>query len=190
MSHLHLCPRVKLSGVLAPFAMGVVLVLSGCDAEAPAGPSMEAAAPEPSAAPTAPAPPAASEVPEGTDVWLLELVQEGGALRAKSPRNLTHRPGYDNQPSFSPQGDVLFVQMEDERTDLWRWSRDTERATRVTLTVEESEFSPTPIPDSEGGISYIRSKTDTSGRLWRMPQEGADAEIVFADIGPVGYHAW
>jgi len=132
----------------------------------------------------------ATAVPEGTDVWLLDLFTEGDTLRAASPRNLTHRPGYDNQPFFTPAGDLLFVSMENERTDIWRWSPVTERAERITATPEQGEFSPTPIPDSEGGISYIRSPTTTDGRLWQMRQEGAEPEIVFADIGPVGYHAW
>ncbi|EED32033.1 hypothetical protein NOR53_3363 [gamma proteobacterium NOR5-3] len=144
-------------------------------------------------------PPAASEsesepsttttAPE-TDVWLLALVREGDTLRAESPRNITQRPGYDNQPSFTPDGDLMFVQMEGGRTDIWRWNSAAERSTRVTATPNQGEYSPTPIPGTESGISYIRSPDDSSGRLWRTPQEGATAEIIFADIGPVGYHAW
>jgi hypothetical protein len=133
---------------------------------------------------------AASGAPEGTDIWLLDLLREGDLLRAMEPRNLTNRPGYDNQPFFTPLGELMFVQMEEGRTDIWRWSPETQSATRVTATPLQGEFSPTPIPGSKGGISYIRSPDDTSGRLWRMPREGAAAEIVFPDIGPVGYHAW
>lgn len=178
MSHPHPRPRRGLPSALAPFVLAVFLVTPGCTGEAPADPPGD---PEPSAA---------AGAPEGTDVWLLELMQEGDALRAGSPRNITNRPGYDNQPSFTPAGDLLFVQMEDGRTDLWRWNPEAERSTRVTATQDQGEFSPTPIPESESGISYIRSPDDTSGRLWRMPREGAAPEIIFPDIGPVGYHAW
>lgn len=80
--------------------------------------------------------------------------------------------------------------MDGDRTDILRWNLDAERLTRLTATPKQGEYSPTPIPHSEGGISYIRSPDDTSGRLWHMPQEGAAPEIIFADIGPVGYHAW
>lgn len=128
--------------------------------------------------------------PTGTDVWLLDLSGDGDRLRASAPQNLTQRAGYDNQPYFTPDGDLLFVQMEGEKTDLWRWRNATEGAVPLTRTPLESEFSPTPIPGSDSGISYIRSRTDTSGRLWRTPSAGADAEIIFPDIGPVGYHAW
>ncbi|TCO76997.1 hypothetical protein [Chromatocurvus halotolerans] len=181
MNYSHLRLRPGLSGTVLPFVLALALVAAGCSDNAPDAPRPEAANSEPSAA---------TGAPQGTDVWLLDLVREDDALRAVEPRNLTNRPGYDNQPFFTPAGDLLFVQMEGARTDLWRWSPDTETSTRLTATPEQSEFSPTPIPGSAGGISYIRSPTDTSGRLWQMPQEGAAAEVVFPDIGPVGYHAW
>lgn len=173
--------RPGLHGVIAPFVLTFFAVTLGCSGEAPTDSARDAVDPEP---------PATIGAPPDTDIWLLELVQENNALRAVEPRNVTDRPGYDNQPFFAPAGDLLFVQMEGERTDLWRWNPETETSTRITTTPEQSEFSPTPIPGSAGGISYIRSPTDTSGRLWRMPQADAAAEIIFPDIGPVGYHAW
>lgn len=180
MNHLDPRPSPRFPRSLALFVLAVLLVTTGCTEEAPVDPLAESASSEPSTTATAPE----------TDVWLLELVREGDTLRADSPRNITDRPGYDNQPSFTPDGDLMFVQMEGERTDIWRWNSEAERSTRVTATPNQGEYSPTPIPETESGISYIRSPDDSSGRLWRMPQEGADAEIIFADIGPVGYHAW
>ena len=181
MTYQMLCLRLVQFKTLFLLVVTLLLGVSGCSDQAP---------PEVSANADGPAASAATGPPVGHDVWLLDLVEEGGALRAVSPRNLTDRPGYDNQPFFSPTGDLLYVQMDNERTDLWRWSRETGSSTRLTLTPTEGEYSPTPIPDSDGGISYIRSKDDVSGRLWRMPREGADPEVIFPDIGPVGYHAW
>ena len=174
-------PIRALPRAFAPVVLVSLLLIAGCTSDEPVDSPSSAIA-------SYPAP--VTSAPEGTDVWLLDLVREGDNLRAVAPRNLTNRPGYDNQPFFTPMGDLLFVQMENERTDIWRWDPETKTSTPVTKTLLESEFSPTPIPESESGISYIRSKTNTSGRLWRMPHEGADAEIVFADLGPVGYHAW
>ncbi len=181
MSHLYLRYSSPLPGALAVFVLAVLLGASGCTKPAPEDATPEAEDAEPTAA---------AGPPEGTDVWLLDLIKEGDALRAVTPRNLTNRPGYDNQPFFTPTGDLLFVRMESGKTDVWRWSSETDISVRITKTPTQGEYSPTPIPGSDGGISYIRSPTDTDGRLWRMPQEGAAPEIVFADIGPVGYHAW
>ncbi len=174
------CMQPGPPGALASFCLAIALVTTGCTEHEPAGSAGDGVAEAP----------VATAAPDGTDIWLLELQGEGRDLRAVSPRNLTGRPGYDNQPFFTPAGDLLFVQMEGGKTDIWRWDPETQESTRVTATPDQGEFSPTPIPESDGGISYIRSPDDTSGRLWRIPQRGAPAEIVFADIGPVGYHAW
>lgn len=181
MSHRCLFSRPDSPGALFLLFFFSLFLVEGSTAHAQTDPRRGAGDPVPSAAAVA---------PDGTDVWLLELVREGDALRAGSPRNLTNRTGYDNQPFFTPAGDILFVQMEGGKTDLWRWNPEAERSTRVTATPGQGEFSPTPIPGTDSGISYIRSPDDTSGRLWRMPEEGAAPEIIFADIGPVGYHAW
>ena len=184
MRHSQSCERPWHSGVLASLAVAMLLAVPGCGGETPPVPAPIGEAPDPSAAVEAAGP------PEGTDVWLLDLAHDGDTLRASAPRNLTQRPGYDNQPFFTPSGDLLYVQMEGGRTDVWQWSAGDERVTRVTATPDQGEYSPTPIPGSDGGISYIRSPDDSSGRLWRMPRAGAEPEVVFADIGPVGYHAW
>lgn len=174
-------PRPLPHGALTPVVLATFLAISACDSRQPTDIVGETGDPQRAEA---------AGPPEGTDVWLLDILRDGDALRAASPRNLTNRPGYDNQPYFTPTGDLLFVQMEDGRTDLWRWGTASETMTRVTATADQGEYSPTPIPGSDGGISYIRSPDDSSGRLWRMPYEGAEPEIIFADIGPVGYHAW
>lgn len=180
MDPIHSPPPAALAIALAPLALALVVTVSGCAESSP----------DPSAASAEPESPVAAGPPEGTDIWLLDLERDGDALRAVAPRNLTNRPGYDNQPHFTPTGDLLFVQMEDGKTDVWKWQSASGRSTRLTSTPGQGEYSPTPIPGSDGGISYIRSPTNTDGRLWRSPREGAEPEIVFADIGPVGYHAW
>lgn len=174
------CRRPGLRRVRVSCAIAIALAIAGCSEDLPSETQQ----------PMNAEPAAAAVAPEGTDVWLLDLQWNGGSPRAEAPRNLTNRPGYDNQPYFTPAGELMYVQMENGKTDIWRWSPATQAFTQITATPLQGEFSPTPIPESDVGISYIRSPDDTSGRLWRMPQEGADPEIIFADIGPVGYHAW
>jgi Tol biopolymer transport system component len=129
-------------------------------------------------------------MPEGTDIWFFELSAEGDTLRGSQPRNFTSRPGYDNQPHFVVGGSLLYVQQEGERTDLWRWSPETNLKTRLTLTPDASEYSPTPIPGGEGAISYVKVEPDSTQRLWRMEGDGEGADVLVPDIAPVGYHAW
>ncbi|MEK6597058.1 MAG: hypothetical protein AABY91_01900, partial [Gemmatimonadota bacterium] len=59
----------------------------------------------------------AQQAPPSTDIW---LIRWGG--KASDARNLTDRPGYDNQPSFSPDGRwVLYSSERNGQTEIYRY---------------------------------------------------------------------
>lgn len=129
-------------------------------------------------------------VPEGTDVWLAEIFDVvGGGLVIDEARDLTSRPGYDNQPAFGPDGALYFVQQEGVRTDVWRWDQGTDTKHRLTATPDESEYSPTPMPGAQG-ISMIKVEADSTQRLWAIDLDGTRPRVLLEDVAPVGYHAW
>jgi Tol biopolymer transport system component len=143
-----------------------------------------------SAGSSAPGPGAVVGIPDGSDIWVFNRYEVvGGGLTLDEPRNMTSRPGYDNQPSFTPSGQLLFTQGEGERTDLWRWQPADGVRHRITLSMDESEYSPTAIPGSDG-ISFIKVEADSTQRLWRINLDGTREWVLTADIAPVGYHAW
>jgi len=92
--------------------------------------------------PAAPVPP--------PDIFLASLDITRGTPRVGAPMNFTDRPGYDNQPSFTSDGRaVLFTSVRaDAQADIYRYDIAAKRATRVTATAPESEYSATAI---EGG---------------------------------------
>ncbi len=147
-------------------------------------------------APLAALTPAAAQAP-GTDVWVAPITGRGSMMRIGKPVNATHRPGYDNQPSFTPKGDaVLFtVQGDDKQTDIWRVAlpgangKRLAKPLRLTETAE-SEYSATVTPDGKS-FSVIRVERDSTQRLWRFPLSGkGDPSLVLEQVKPVGYHAW
>lgn len=108
-----------------------------------------------------------------------------------TPENVTARVGYDNQPSFAPDGRSLFFtsQRDDAQADIYRYDLGTRATSRVTTTAPESEYSATVMPGG-GAISVIRVERDSAQRLWRVPL-GADASsVILQNVKPVGYHAW
>lgn len=140
------------------------------------------------APPNPPAQPAEGDAPPDTDIFLAPLVEEGGRLRLGEPVNLTRRPGYDNQPHFTPDGRVLlFTAGDGGQTDIFRLDLAGGEPRRLTRT-PESEYSPTPLPD--GGFSVVRVEADSTQRLWRFSDTGADPVLLLPDVQPVGYHAW
>lgn len=133
---------------------------------------------------------AGQTAPPSTDIFLVELLKRGGQLTLSKPINITFRPGYDNQPSFTPDGkSILFTsQREGEQTDIYRYDLAARLTTRVINTTE-SEYSPTVTPD-EKSFSVIRVEADKTQRLWQFPLAGSAPSLVLTNIKPVGYHVW
>jgi len=125
----------------------------------------------------------------GTDIFLATLYREGRALLVDSAVNLTHRPGYDNQPSFSPDGrSIYYTSAREGQTDIYRYDLGTGTALQVTAT-PESEYSPTVMPDGRH-LSVIRVERDSTQRLWQFGRDGKPDQPILDTIKPVGYHAW
>jgi len=128
--------------------------------------------------------------PPDTEIYVAPLSAAGGRLVVGTPVNITNSPGYDNQPSFTPDGGaILFTSGRGGlATDIYRYDLAARQVTRVTDT-PEGEYSPTITPDGQH-ISVIRVEADSTQRLWRFTLDGRQPEIVLADVKPVGYHAW
>ena len=132
------------------------------------------------------APPAA---PPDTDIWLASVALRGTPAVSRAS-NITASPGYDNQPSFTPDGSaILFTSNRGgTQTDIYRYVIASGATTRVTNT-PESEYSPTVTPDG-AHISVVRVESDGTQRLWRFTLDGGSPELVLDRVKPVGYHAW
>ncbi|MEO7963142.1 MAG: hypothetical protein ABIT38_04440 [Gemmatimonadaceae bacterium] len=132
-----------------------------------------------------------AQTPPQPDVWLASLSVSGLKVVIGSARNITARPGYDNQPSFSLDGRTLFYTStrDDAQADIYRFDVKTARTARVTATAPESEYSATVMPSGDA-ISVIRVERDSTQRLWRVPLDGSESTVILAGIKPVGYHAW
>jgi dipeptidyl aminopeptidase/acylaminoacyl peptidase len=135
--------------------------------------------------PAAPPPP-----PPDTEIFLASLSASASGLTVGDPVNITSSPGYDNQPSFTPDGRaILFTSIRGgTQTDIYRYDIASRVTSRVTDT-PEGEYSATITPDG-AHISVIRVEPDQTQRLWRFTIDGRQPEVVLATVKPVGYHAW
>ena len=132
----------------------------------------------------------AQSSPPSTDVYLARFRVEHGKVTIGPPVNVTNRPGYDNQPSFTPDSkSILFTSVrEDAQADIYRYDIEARSTTRVTAT-PESEYSATVYGDGSR-FSAIRVEADSTQRLWSFRLDGSDPRLVFQSIKPAGYHAW
>src|SRR5438552_3124197 len=133
--------------------------------------------------------PLAAQAPPGTDIYVAPLSRSGSALRVGTPVNLTARPGYDNQPAFSPDGRSLYyTSARNGQTDIYRYDFDAARLVQVTAT-PESEYSPTVMPGGKR-ISVIRVERDSTQRLWSFTLDGSYPRLVLDSLRPIGYQLW
>jgi hypothetical protein len=126
----------------------------------------------------------------GTDVWIVPMKQTGIAVSFGDPRNVTDRPGYDNQPSFTLKGDAVLFTSTDEKgkTDIWRFSLPDGKPARVT-NLPMSLYSPTQTPDGKS-FSFIRVEPDSTQLLWKLPMDGQGTPSKVLEKLKVGYHVW
>jgi Tol biopolymer transport system component len=138
--------------------------------------------------------------PPATDVFVASFSSAGGNITIGKPVNISNNPGYDNQPSFTPDGAaVLFTSVRGDRkpdpgnpaqsgSDIYRYDLASGQLSQVTST-GESEYSPTVTPDGKH-ISVIQVERDGTQRLWRFALAGGEPDLILRDVKPVGYHAW
>lgn len=121
------------------------------------------------------------------DIVVFDLARSERGYEIGNPRVISDAPGYDNQPSFSANSEVVFfTRIEAANADIWCWTPNT-KARRLASS-PLSEYSPTPMPGSKA-LSTVRVEADQSQRLWRYSAD-TGFEVLFPTIKPVGYHAW
>jgi WD40 repeat protein len=134
--------------------------------------------------------PTPTPVPAATDIFVIDLkTSPGGKLKLGQPVKITSWAGYNNQPSFLPDGkSILYTSIRDKQADIYRYEVGSKATTQVTKT-PESEYSPTPMPDGKS-ISVVRVEADGTQRLWKFPLAGGAPSLILENIKPVGYHLW
>jgi WD40 repeat protein len=132
--------------------------------------------------------PTPSPTPAASDIFIIDL-KSGEKLKLGQPLKITSEAGYNNQPSFVPDGQsILYTSIRDKQADIYRYDIRAASTTQITNT-PESEYSPTVMPDGKS-ISVVRVEADGTQRLWRFPLAGGTPSLILEKIKPVGYHLW
>jgi WD40-like Beta Propeller Repeat len=144
----------------------LALVLTGCKSETPA--------PE-------------TAGPPSTDIWLFDLSGDSVTEIAR----VTNRDGYDNQPSFTPDGKrILFTSDRTGNMDTFSYDLESGGIEQITSTIE-GEYSPTVLPDGRDSLfSVIRMDTTGVQELWVYPLDADVEPRRLADVDRVAYHTW
>lgn len=133
---------------------------------------------------------AAPDMPN-TDIFTANLRFVEGEPLISDIGPIAEGPGYENQPSFLPDGaGFLFTaQSASGKTDVFRHARGAEIATPVFQSPDRSEYSPRLSADG-ASITYIQENPDGDWtELHAMPVDGGEGKAAI-DLAPLGYYAF
>jgi len=130
-----------------------------------------------------------AQLPE-TDIFVSNMKIKDGKFEFSKPENITHRPGYDNQPYFMPDGkSLMFVAVPDTtQSEIYSYSFKSKKITPVTST-KESEYSPMLSPDGKN-ISVVRVDGDNGQRFYKFPVKDYTSASVVNGTDSIGYYCW
>jgi len=129
-----------------------------------------------------------------TDIYLILMKMDEGKSIFSDPVKINPTEGYNNQPSFHPDGNSLFYSSgAGTNTDIYRYDINTGKTERLTDTLD-SEYSPILMPggDKFSVIQLVNSEGPRKGAqpLIAFPLSGGNSEMIFEEGEKVGYHAW
>ena len=133
--------------------------------------------------------PTPAATPPASDIFIIDVTSHNGKTKLGPPIKITSWVGYNNQPSFMPDGQsILYTSIRDKQADIYRYDIRGGATTQITKT-PESEYSPTLMPDGKS-ISVVRVEADGTQRLSKFTLAGGAPVLILEKIKPVGYHWW
>jgi hypothetical protein len=129
------------------------------------------------------------QLPE-TDIWLFKIEKKENVYSYTNPLNVTHRVGYDNQPTFCLDGkSILYVVIDStKQADIYQYNINKKATLNLTKS-EVSEYSPTILPNGLG-FSCVVVEKDSSQRVWKFNFDGKFHSIAHEGTDSIGYHTW
>lgn len=123
-----------------------------------------------------------------TEVYLLDITEVDGKTELTNLRNISNNEGYDNQPSFYDNKNIIFASTRNGQTDIAKYNIDTSETSWLSYTPMGSEYSPLRIPGSDA-VSAVRLDTTGLQRLYSYNTSNGSSQLVLEDA-KIGYHTW
>jgi len=129
---------------------------------------------------------------ESFDLIMLEtkIGPMGLQVVPESAQSITNRNGYDNQPNFINNEQLVFTsKAKNGSSDIIMYNFTTKKFTNMSRTPDFSEYSPA-LTECGRYISAVRVEADGNQRLWLYPINMGEPELLYDDIMPIGYYGW
>jgi hypothetical protein len=125
---------------------------------------------------------------QSTEIYLMDVTKKTDSIRLSTPLNISNNEGYDNQPSFLDNDNILFASTRNNQTDIALYNISMGTKSWISNTAQGSEYSPLKIPNKEA-VSAIRLDSDGLQRLYQYDLRTGISKELLRDL-KVGYHVW
>lgn len=126
---------------------------------------------------------------DATEIYLFDLSEKDSLITLSNPVNISNNEGYDNQPSFTEDGQaVLFTSFRFGQSDISKYFIPEKYRVWITDT-KESEFSPMFVPGKKKYFSCVRLNEDDTQLLYKYAYKKKAPEVLIPNL-KVGYYLW
>ena len=122
-----------------------------------------------------------------TEIFLFDMSIENGQYSFSNGKNISKNEGYDNQPSFINDNEILFASTRKDQTDIVSYRTNYKTKTWINYT-EGGEYTPLKIPDSHA-VSAVRLDKDGKQRLYSYNLSNGESTELIKDL-VVAYYTW
>ncbi|MEZ5013344.1 MAG: hypothetical protein R2794_03565 [Chitinophagales bacterium] len=127
----------------------------------------------------------------GFDIFLTPFsFTDAGGYFIGDITNITHHPGYDNQPAFTADGKYILysAQADSLQMDIFSYELTSGETRQITHTTE-SEFSPVPTEDGNHFTSVL-IEMDSTQRMWTYTLDGSARQLTMDKVDSIGYYCF
>lgn len=123
-----------------------------------------------------------------TEIYFADFSSVNGKIKISNPVNITKRKGYDNQPTFSPDGKKIFYVsvIDTTQSDIYSYDLLTKKTSQITAT-KESEYSPSILQDGKN-ITVVRVDADSGQRFYNVPLNQKLKPTFIPGTDSIGYY--
>jgi hypothetical protein len=122
-----------------------------------------------------------------TEVFLFDLEKSNSKIEITNGINISNNEGYDNQPSFFGDDNVLYASTRNGQTDIAQYHINYKSKTFINYT-KGGEYTPLKIPN-KNAISAVRLDPDGKQRLYSYNLSNGESTELIKNL-VVAYYTW
>ncbi|MFC0605048.1 nuclear transport factor 2 family protein [Winogradskyella pulchriflava] len=122
-----------------------------------------------------------------TEIFLFDIEQNNSKIQVKNANNISNNKGYDNQPSFLNEDNILFASTRNGQTDIAQYNINYKSKIFINST-QGGEYTPLKIPN-KNAVSAVRLDEDGKQRLYSYNLSNGESTELIKDL-VVAYYTW